>query len=83
MNFKMANWTYKTEDGVYDVEKLGDESKVSFQYLVEVEAELQTLAKRSDILRAAAQIFKGKIEESLTDEALVEEEPEAEGELVE
>lgn len=79
----MANWTYKTEDGVYDVEKLGDESKVSFQYLVEVEAELQTLAKRSDILRAAAQIFKGKIEESLTDEALVEEEPEAEGELVE
>ena len=83
MNFKMANWTYKTDDGVYDVEKLGDESKVSFQYLVEVEAELQTLAKRSDILRAAAQIFKGKIEESLTDEALVEEEPEAEGELVE
>ena len=79
----MANWTYKTDDGVYDVEKLGDESKVSFQYLVEVEAELQTLAKRSDILRAAAQIFKGKIEESLTDEALVEEEPEAEGELVE
>ncbi len=83
MNFNMANWTYKTDDGVYDVEKLGDESKVSFQYLVEVEAELQTLAKRSDILRAAAQIFKGKIEESLTDEALVEEEPEAEGELVE
>ena len=79
----MANWTYKTDDGVYDVEKLGDESKVSFQYLVEVEAELQTLAKRSDILRAAAQIFKGKIEESLTDEALVEEKPEAEGELVE
>ena len=79
----MANWTYKTDDGVYDVEKLGNESKVSFQYLVEVEAELQTLAKRSDILRAAAQIFKGKIEESLTDEALVEEEPEAEGELVE
>ncbi len=79
----MANWTYKTDNGVYDVEKLGDESKVSFQYLVEVEAELQTLAKRSDILRAAAQIFKGKIEESLTDEALVEEESEAEGELVE
>ena len=83
MNFNMANWTYKTDDGVYDVEKLGDESKVSFQYLVEVEAELQNLAKRSDILRAAAQIFKGKIEESLTDEALVEEEPKAEGELVE
>lgn len=79
----MANWTYKTDNGVYDVEKLGDESKVSFQYLVEVEAELQTLAKRSDILRAAAQIFKGKIEESLTDEALVEEESKAEGELVE
>lgn len=72
----MANWTYKTDAGVYDVEQLGDEAKVSFQYLVEVEGELQTLGKRSDVLRAAAQTFKSVIEGSLTDDALVAEEVE-------
>jgi|TARA_R100000482_G_C4997245_1_gene89984 hypothetical protein len=72
----MANWTYKTDTGVYDVEQLGDEAKVSFQYLVEVEGELQTLGKRSDVLRAAAQTFKSVIEGSLTDDALVAEEVE-------
>ena len=72
----MANWTYKTDTGVYDVEQLGDEAKVSFQYLVEVEGELQTLGKRSDVLRAAAQTFKSVIEGALTDDALVAEEEE-------
>ena len=72
----MANWTYKTDTGVYDVEQLGDEAKVSFQYLVEVEGELQTLGKKSDVLRAAAQTFKSVIEGSLTDDALVAEEVE-------
>lgn len=72
----MANWTYKTDKGVYDVEQLGDQAKVSFQYLVEVEGELQTLGKRSDVLRAAAQTFKSVIEGALTDDALVAEEEE-------
>lgn len=76
----MANWTYKTDKGVYDVEQLGDEAKVSFQYLVEVEGELQTLGKRSDVLRAAAQTFKSVIEGALTDDALVAEEEEEETE---
>lgn len=76
----MANWTYRTDKGVYDVEQLGDEAKVSFQYLVEVEGELQTLGKRSDVLRAAAQTFKSVIEGALTDDALVAEEEEEETE---
>ena len=76
----MANWTYKTDKGIYDVEQLGDEAKVSFQYLVEVEGELQTLGKRSDVLRAAAQTFKSVIEGALTDDALVAEEEEEETE---
>ena len=76
----MANWTYRTDKGVYDVEQLGDEAKVSFQYLVEVEGELQTLGKKSDVLRAAAQTFKSVIEGTLTDDALIAEEEEEETE---
>jgi len=74
----MASWTYKTDDGLYDVEKLSDEAKISFQYLAEVEAELQTLGKRSDVLRAAAQTFHTAIQSALTDDALIAEEAEAE-----
>ena len=76
----MANWTYRTDKGVYDVEQLGDEAKVSFQYLFEVEGELQTLSKKSDVLRAAAQTFRSAIEGALTDDALVAEEEEEETE---
>jgi hypothetical protein len=72
----MASWTYKTDTGVYDVEQLSEEAKVSFQYLAEVEAELQTLGKRSDVLRAAAQTFHSVVQGSLTDDALVAEEVE-------
>ena len=35
----MSSWTYKTDEGLYDVEKLSDEAKISFQYLAEVEAD--------------------------------------------
>ena len=72
----MSNWTYKTDEGLYDVEKLSDEAKISFQYLAEVEAEHQTLGKRSDVLRAAAQTFHGAIQGALSDDALVPEETE-------
>ena len=72
----MASWTYKTDTGVYDVEQLSEEAKVSFQYLAEVEAELQTLGKRSDVLRAAAQTFHSVVQGSLTDDALIAEEVE-------
>tara|TARA_R100000149_G_C5878227_1_gene142427 strand:- start:3214 stop:3444 length:231 start_codon:yes stop_codon:yes gene_type:complete len=76
----MSNWTYKTDEGLYDVEQLSDEAKVSFQYLAEVEAEIQTLGKRSDVLRAAAQTFHSVIQGSLTNDALVPEEEEDGGE---
>ena len=67
-----------------EINEIGDEAKVSFQYLVEVEGELQTLGKRSDVLRAAAQTFKSVIEGTLTDDALVaEEEEETEAEQTE
>lgn len=79
----MASWTYKTDQGLYDVLKLSDEAQISFQYLAEVEAEVQTLSKRVDVLRAAAQTFHGTIQASLVDEAIIKEEDAEEAELVE
>lgn len=79
----MASWTYKTDSGLYDVQKLSEEAQVSFQYLAEVEAEVQTLSKRMDVLRAAAQTFHGAIQASLVDEAIIKEEDAEEAELVE
>ena len=76
----MSNWTYRTDEGLYDVEKLSDEAKVSFQYLAEVETEIQTLGKRADVLRAAAQTFHSVIRGALTNDALVPEEEEDGGE---
>ena len=74
------SWTYKTDTGLYDVTKLNDESKVAFQYLAEVESELQVIGKRADVLRAAASVFHKTIQDNLTDEAIVPEEEDNGGE---
>ncbi len=70
----MSNFTYKTEAGVYDVELLNDEAKIAYNYLVEVQQELDTLAKRSNVLLAAKQNFITVMNNNLDEEALVTEE---------
>jgi|TARA_R110000772_G_scaffold108478_2_gene211411 hypothetical protein len=70
----MSNFTYKTEAGVYDVELLNDEAKITYNYLVEVQQELDTLAKRSNVLLAAKQTFITAMNNNLDEEALVTEE---------
>jgi hypothetical protein len=70
----MSNFTYKTEAGVYDVELLNDEAKLTYNYLVEVQQELDTLAKRSNVLLAAKQTFITAMNNNLDEEALVTEE---------
>ena len=65
-------WTYKTEEATYDVGLLSEEALVSFSYLAEVEGEIQSLAKRIDVLRAASVTFKGIVEEALHDDAIIE-----------
>ena len=70
----MSNFTYKTEEGVYDVELLNDEAKITYNYLVEVQQELDTLAKRSNVLLAAKQTFITAMNNNLDEEALVTEE---------
>jgi hypothetical protein len=70
----MSNFTYKTEEGLYDVELLNDEAKLTYNYLVEVQQELDTLAKRSNVLLAAKQTFITAMNNNLDEEALVTEE---------
>ena len=73
----MTQFTYKTDDGMYDVEKLNDTAKVAFNYLAEVQSEIQTLTKRIDVLNAAAKTYNDMLQENLDPEALItEEEPE-------
>ena len=76
----MSTRTYKTEDSLYDVDLLNEEAQVSFAYLVEVEAEIQSLAKRIDVLRAAASKFHEVIQGAVTDDAIIKEETEEEEE---
>ena len=73
----MTQFTYKTDDGMYDVEKLNDTGKVAFNYLAEVQAEIKSLTKRIDVLNAAAKTYNDILQENLDPEALItEEEPE-------
>lgn len=78
MNFNMAQFTFKTDDGLYDVEKLNDTAKTAFNYLAEVQSEIQTLRKRIDVLQAANNSFKDLMMENLDPDALIEEEEEEE-----
>jgi hypothetical protein len=70
----MSNFTYKTEEGLYDVELLNDEAKLTYNYLVEVQQELDSLAKRSNVLLAAKQTFIAAMNNNLDEGALVTEE---------
>jgi hypothetical protein len=72
----MSKFTYKTVDGLYDVEKLTDTAKIAFNYLAEIQAEVQVLTKRTDILNAAASSYNNLIQEHLDDEALIDEQEE-------
>ena len=69
----MTQFTYKTDDGMYDVEKLNDTGKVAFNYLAEVQAEIKSLTKRIDVLNAAAKTYNDMLQENLDPEALITE----------
>ena len=59
---------------MYDVEKLNYDAKAAFSYLAEVQAEIQTLTKKIDVLTSAAKTYKQTVQENLDPEALVTEE---------
>ena len=67
-----VTWTYTNEDGRYDAALLTDSGKQAFNLLLEVNAEIQTLGKRTAVLQAAAVQLNGVIQSGLTEEALIE-----------
>jgi len=67
-----VTWTYTNEDGRYDAALLTDSGKQAFSLLLEVNAEIQTLGKRTAVLQAAAVQLNGVIQSGLTEEALIE-----------
>jgi len=79
----MAQFTFKTDDGLYDVEKLNDTAKTAFNYLAEIQTEVQSLNKSIDVLQAAASAYNAAIMDNLDEEALINEEEEEVAQLEE
>jgi hypothetical protein len=79
----MAQYTFKTDDGLYDVEKLNDIAKTAFNYLAEIQTEVQGLSKRIDVLQAASSAYNAAIMDNLDEEALINEEEEEVAQLEE
>ena len=74
----MTQFTFKTDDGLYDVEKLNDTAKTAFNYLAEIQTEVQALSKRIDVLQAAGSAYKRAMMDNLDPDALIEEEEDKE-----
>jgi len=79
----MAQYTFKTDDGLYDVIKLNDTAKTAFNYLAQIQTEVQGLNQRIDVLQAAASAYNAAIMDNLDEEALINEEEEEVAQLEE
>ena len=69
--------TYATDDHKYDVNKLSDEAKVLFNFIVECANESNMLNKRRTVLQGAIEHFKTQMTTHLTDDAIIAEEEES------
>jgi hypothetical protein len=66
--------TYVHEDTAYNVESLAPEGQKAFQLLVMAEQDVRGLEDRMVIAQAAAVALHAKVQEFLTEEAIVTEE---------
>ena len=62
--------TYEHEGTKYDASKFNDAGKAFFDYMVEVNNEVNVLKRRMDILDAASIALSSKLKELLTDNML-------------
>jgi len=69
-------WTYTTEEGRYEVDKLSEEGQQAIKLLVETDKDVRELNKKVAIHAAALAQLRTIIEKNLTEEALIEEQPE-------
>ncbi len=66
-------WTYIVDGETYDVSKLPGQSQQAFKLKVEANTDLQQLNKQQAIHTAALTQLRSVIENSLTEEALIED----------
>jgi len=59
--------TYTVDDRQYQVDKFTDEGKIVFNYLVEIQQEINIFQKKIEILKAASITLNNKLNETLTD----------------
>ena len=70
----MSKFAYKNDEGTYDVEMLNDDAKITFNYLVEIQQEIDSLTKRINVLLGAKQSFTTVMNDNIDEEALLKEE---------
>lgn len=59
--------TYTVDDRQYQVDKFTAEGKIVFNYLVEIQQEINIFQKKIEILKAASITLNNKLNETLTD----------------
>jgi hypothetical protein len=75
MSKEDRGWTYTANDKVYSVEKFNDEGEVAFTLLLETDKELAAVRKTAVKLEMALRGFNTIISEQLTDDMVVEDDP--------
>jgi|TARA_R110001583_G_scaffold25011_10_gene91008 hypothetical protein len=75
MSKEDRGWTYTANDKVYSVEKFNDEGEVAFTLLLETDKELAAVRKTAMKLEMALRGFNTIISEQLTDDMVVEDDP--------
>ena len=68
----MAN-TYHVEDKVYDIDKLSAEGQQAFRLLALAQQDFNVVQDTLTLRQAAVLALHSKVQEYLTDEALIEE----------
>ena len=75
MSKEDRGWTYTANDKVYSVEKFNNEGEVAFTLLLETDKELAAVRKTAMKLEMALRGFNTIISEQLTDDMVVEDDP--------
>tara|TARA_R110000796_G_scaffold136149_1_gene252180 strand:- start:2474 stop:2728 length:255 start_codon:yes stop_codon:yes gene_type:complete len=75
-------WTYTAQDKVYSVKKFNDAGQVAFTLILETDKELAAVRKTAMKLEMALRGFNGVIGEQLTDDMVVEDDPDTTEDVV-
>ena len=75
-------WTYTAQDKVYSVKKFNDAGQVAFTLILETDKELAAVRKTAMKLEMALRGFNGVIGDQLTDDMVVEDDPDTTEDVV-